>query len=81
MNKFYIQICIDFNSKCIDTNIFDNNGRNISQKLYCATEIVELTGMVRIAIGEYITNKNLCIVSETNNIKIEQKNKVLKIGT
>lgn len=77
---YYVQVCMNLKSKCVNVEVFGVGGEKIDQKEYCGIEVVELRGIARITVGEHMVNNLMCLNLEIENIGIRQSNSILKIG-
>jgi hypothetical protein len=75
----YAQICIDFKSKCVSINAFDENGKKVKEVRNCSTDLIEVSGVIRIPISEHKVKDYVCFLADEVQLSIEFKGSILKI--
>lgn len=76
----YTQVCVDFKSRCVYLNMFDEYGRKVREVHSCGIELIEVSGTVRISLSEHILKDYLCISLENVEVFIDYKGSMLKIS-
>lgn len=77
--KLHAQVCINFGYKQVSVSTFSSDGKKVYEKTFNGIELVELSGISRILVGEHVTSNVMCISLESNSIEITQQGSILKI--
>uniref|UniRef100_A0A7C2VE35 Uncharacterized protein n=1 Tax=Ignisphaera aggregans TaxID=334771 RepID=A0A7C2VE35_9CREN len=78
-HRVYVQVCTDFESRCVSLYVFDADGNKLRENEQCGVELLEMSGTVLLVLEKRMTRNRLCLTLVAVEPKTELKGAVLKI--